>query len=133
MRRNTQTPTPTVTKNPRPPIVPPTMEIAFDDPWDRLFCVPPSVGGPGEMIEVGRSEPVELSGSSELVQGTAVFGWLWFDSPLPRIVMVDTFLDLEGTKFVELSGRETVEGRGVHLSGLSQASLATAGLKLSPS
>jgi hypothetical protein len=92
-----------------------------------------SVGRLVEVIEVERSEPVELPGPHELVEGTAVFGRLWFGGPLPKIVTVGTLIDFEETGFVGFPRSETVEECGVHLSGLLPASLATSGLKLSPS
>ena len=90
-----------------------------------------SVGGLVEVIEVERSEPVELSGPSELVEGTVATGLLDFELPLAKVVLVDTFIGSKGTELVELPGSDTVEWCDVHLSGLPPASLATAGLKVS--
>lgn len=114
-------------------MTPPTMETTFDSPCAWLLCVPCSVGMLVEIIEVERSECAELPGPSELVEGTAVFDLLEFGLPLPKIVVVGTFIDFEGTEFVGLPGSETVDVDDLHLSGLSPASFATAGLKLSSS
>jgi len=109
------------------------MEITLSGSCGWLLCVPCSVGRSAEVIEVECSEPVELSGPSELVEGTVTTGWLEFEPPLPKVFVVDTFIGSKGTELVELPGSDTVECCDVHLSGLPPASLATAGLKVSPS
>lgn len=114
-------------------MTPPTMEITLDDSCGWLFCVLCSVGRLVEAIEVERSEsePAELSGPSELVEGTVATGWLDFELLLLKVVLVDTFIGSKGTELVELPGSDTVEWCDVHLSGLPPARLATTGSKVS--
>ena len=112
-------------------MTPPTMEITLYCSCDWLSCVLSSVGRLVEVVEVELSDPVELSGPSELVEGTVATGLLDFKLPLAKVVLVDTFIGSKETELVELPGIDTVGWCDVHLSGLPPACFATAGLKVS--
>lgn len=104
-----------VAKNARPPKRPPTMEFTLDGFCARLFCALLVVDRLVEIIEVERSEPVTLQGSTELVEGAAVFNFLRSGHFFPRVA-VRIISGPEQTKFAELSGSETVEGSVVYFS-----------------
>jgi len=76
-------------------MTPPTMEITSDCPCAWLLCVPYPVGRVAEITEVDHSEPVELSGPSERVEGTAAFDLLGLDPLLLKRVIVGIFIDFE--------------------------------------
>lgn len=118
-RRRAQVPRPTTFRNARPPKTPPTIATTFDDFW-APDC-PSLLGTPVEV------EPGDLPGTGKLVEGTPV-GLC----ETRTVNGADVSIEFDGTKFVELSDSETMEGCDLPLSGVSPADFAATASNIPP-